>query len=98
MQCVGHAENQSLLVARSCCRDTGVQPWHHPCSGTAGTLSLGTPPAPLILGPSARTSPLSMPRTRVPARGELITAVMSLVLAEEGQEVFSASKSLWSCA
>ena len=81
----------------SCCWDTGVQPSKSPCSGTAGTLSLGTLQTPLILGTFARLRPLLMPQTRGPARGELITTVMSLVLDEESQEVFLVSKSLWSC-
>lgn len=49
---------------------------------------------PLILDPFAHTSPLLMPRIKGPAREELITIVMLLVLGKESQEAFSASRSL----
>jgi len=88
----------------SCCWDTRVRPSKSPCSGTAGTRSLGTLPAPLILGPFAHVGPLPMPWTRVPARGELITMVMSLVLVEESpggvlgfQKTLELFLSLWQC-
>ena len=55
-------------------------------------------PAPLILDAFAHTSPLLMPLTRVPARGELITLVVCLALGEQRKEVVSASRPPWSCA
>ena len=55
-------------------------------------------PAPLILDAFAHTSPLLMPLTRVPARGELITLVVCLALGEQRKEVVSASQPPWSCA
>ena len=55
-------------------------------------------PAPLILDAFAHTSPLLMPLTRVPARGELITLVACLALGEQRKEVVSASRPPWSCA
>lgn len=54
-------------------------------------------PALLTLGPFARTVPLPMPQTGVPARGELITLVKSLVLCKERQEVPAAPHTLWCC-
>lgn len=54
-------------------------------------------PAPLTLGPFADTVPLPMPGTRGPARGELITLVVALVLGKERQEVLAAPQTLWCC-
>ena len=54
-------------------------------------------PAPLTLGPFADTIPLPMPGTRGPARGELITLVVALVLGKERQEVLAAPQTLWCC-
>ena len=54
-------------------------------------------PAPLTLGPFAVTIPLPMPGTRGPARGELITLVVALVLGKERQEVLAAPQTLWCC-
>ena len=48
-------------------------------------------PTPLILGPFAHTSLLRMPWSRVPARGELITVVVSLLSSEESNQVLSES-------
>ena len=54
-------------------------------------------PAPLTLGPFADTVPLPMPGTRGPARGELITLVVALVLGKERQEVLAAPQTIWCC-
>lgn len=54
-------------------------------------------PASLILHPFARTSLPPVPRTRVPARGELVTVIMLLLSSEESNRwVLSESHPGWS--
>lgn len=51
---------------------------------------------PLILGPLAHKRLPLMPRTRVPARGELITVPMPLLMSEATEKELSESHSSWS--
>ena len=98
-QCAGPTENQGLLVARRAGAAAGTlecSPFWSLLGDSSNPLTRDSEAmsTPLILDPFAHTSPLLMPRIKGPAREELITIVMLLVLGKESQEAFSASRSL----